>query len=48
MTFIYWVLFSFFLSLGYGEFIPPFISAWAANILFFLSGMIPLLIRSRT
>ncbi len=30
----YWVIFIFFLSLGYGGAIPPFLSAWFSNLLF--------------
>jgi len=31
----YWILFSFILSLGHGGILPPWISAWLSNILFF-------------
>jgi len=34
-AFIYWSLYSFCLSLGYGEILPPLISAWMANLVFF-------------
>ena len=34
MVFIYWVLHSFCLSLGYGGLLPPFIAAWISNIIF--------------
>ena len=34
IAFLYWVFFSFCLSLGYGELLPPFIAAWAANLIF--------------
>lgn len=33
-AFLYWVFFSFCLSLGYGELFPPFIAAWVANLIF--------------
>jgi len=31
----YWILFSFILSLGHGGVLPPLISAWLSNFLFF-------------
>lgn len=34
MVFLYWVLHSFCLSLGYGGLLPPFIAAWISNIIF--------------
>ena len=34
MVFLYWVLHSFCLSLGYGGFLPPFVAAWISNIIF--------------
>ncbi|SMC45825.1 lipopolysaccharide export system permease protein [Desulfocicer vacuolatum DSM 3385] len=34
MAFLYWILYSFTTSLGYGRMLPPFISAWSANFLF--------------
>jgi lipopolysaccharide export system permease protein len=34
LVFLYWVLHSFCLSLGYGGLIPPIISAWISNIIF--------------
>jgi len=34
LAFLYWVFFSFCLSLGYGEMLPPVMAAWAANLLF--------------
>ncbi|MBW2356451.1 MAG: LPS export ABC transporter permease LptG [Deltaproteobacteria bacterium] len=34
LAFLYWVFFSFCLSLGYGEMLPPLVAAWAANLLF--------------
>lgn len=33
-AFLYWIFYSFCLSLGYGEMLPPVISVWIANILF--------------
>ena len=38
IAFIYWVLYSFCLSLGYGEMLPPILSAWIANVVFFSFG----------
>ena len=38
IAFFYWIFFSFSLSLGYGERLPPIISAWTANILFLCLG----------
>jgi lipopolysaccharide export system permease protein len=35
MAFFYWIFYSFCLSLGYGEMLPPFMAAWAANVVFF-------------
>jgi len=34
LAFLYWVFFSFCMSLGYGEMLPPWIAAWMANALF--------------
>ena len=34
MLFLYWVLHSFCLSLGYGGLLPPFMAAWISNIIF--------------
>lgn len=34
VVFLYWVLHSFCLSLGYGGLLPPVISAWISNIIF--------------
>ncbi|RZB36173.1 MAG: lipopolysaccharide export system permease protein [Desulfobacteraceae bacterium Eth-SRB2] len=33
-AFLYWIFYSFCLSLGYGEMLPPFMAAWAANLVF--------------
>jgi len=33
-AFIYWSLYSFCLSLGYGEILPPLLAAWMANLIF--------------
>jgi len=34
MVFLYWVLHSFCLSLGYGGLLPPIVAAWISNIIF--------------
>lgn len=33
-AFVYWSLYSFCLSLGYGEILPPLLAAWMANLIF--------------
>ncbi len=33
-AFIYWIFYSFCLSLGYGEILPPWLAAWSANAIF--------------
>lgn len=33
-AFIYWSLYSFCLSLGYGDILPPLLAAWMANLIF--------------
>jgi len=42
-AFIYWIFYSFCLSLGYGEMLPPVIAAWTANLTFFSFGALTLL-----
>jgi lipopolysaccharide export system permease protein len=42
-AFIYWIFYSFCLSLGYGEMLPPAIAAWTANLAFFSFGALTLL-----
>ena len=34
-AFIYWSFYSFCLSLGYGNVLPPMLAAWIANLIFF-------------
>jgi lipopolysaccharide export system permease protein len=34
VVFLYWVLHSFCLSLGYGGLLPPIVSAWISNVIF--------------
>jgi lipopolysaccharide export system permease protein len=43
MAFLYWVLNSFCISLGYGEMLPPIIAAWATNAVFLCFGIIMLM-----
>ncbi len=43
IAFLYWVFYSFCLSLGYGGLIPPFLAAWVTNLIFLCFGMIYLL-----
>jgi len=41
-AFVYWIFYSFCLSLGYGEMLPPGIAAWIANLAFFCFGVLTL------
>lgn len=41
--FLYWILFAITLSVGQAGLIPPFVSAWAANVLFGALGVFMLL-----
>jgi lipopolysaccharide export system permease protein len=41
-AFLYWIFYSFCLSLGRGEVLPPWIAAWSANFVFFCAGLIGL------
>ena len=34
MAFLYWTLYSFCLSLGYGGMLPPMMAAWLSNVMF--------------
>jgi len=43
ITFVYWIFYSFCLSLGYGEVLPPVIAAWTANFIFLCAGVIILI-----
>jgi lipopolysaccharide export system permease protein len=43
LAFLYWVLNSFCMSLGYGEMLPPMIAAWATNAVFLCFGVIMLM-----
>jgi len=42
-AFLYWIFYSFCLSLGYGGMLPPGIAAWTANLAFFCFGAVTLL-----
>lgn len=37
-AFLYWVMYGFSLSLGYGMILPPLISAWITNVFFLIVG----------
>ena len=43
MAFLYWTLYSFCLSLGYGGILPPMIAAWLTNVIFACLGTLMLL-----
>ncbi len=43
IAFLYWIFYSFCLSLGYGGMLLPFIAAWIANLIFLFIGVIILL-----
>ena len=43
VIFLYWISYSFSVSLGYGEMLPAIISVWAADIVFFCIGVLILL-----
>jgi len=43
MAFLYWTLYSFCLSLGYGGMLPPMIAAWLTNAIFVCLGILMLL-----
>jgi lipopolysaccharide export system permease protein len=42
-VFIYWVLYSFSISLGYGGMMPPVLAAWLPNFIFLCFGAVVLL-----
>lgn len=42
-AFMYWVMYGFCLSMGYGTILPPAISAWAANLFFLCFGILYLI-----
>lgn len=39
-AFFYWIFYSFCLSLGYGQMLPPIIAAWSANLVFLCLGLL--------
>ena len=43
IAFMYWIMYGFCLSLGYGTVLPPIISAWAANLFFLCFGTLYLI-----
>jgi len=43
IAFMYWIMYGFCLSLGYGTVLPPIISAWAANLFFLCFGILYLI-----
>ncbi|MBW2193213.1 MAG: LPS export ABC transporter permease LptG [Deltaproteobacteria bacterium] len=43
VAFLYWIFYSFCLSLGKGEMLPPVIAAWTANLVFFCVGILTLM-----
>lgn len=43
IAFLYWIFYSFALSLGYGGMLPPGVAAWAANLVFFSFAILTLI-----
>jgi len=43
IAFLYWIFYSFSLSLGYGGMLPPGVAAWAANLVFFSFAILTLI-----
>jgi lipopolysaccharide export system permease protein len=43
IAFLYWIFYSFCVSLGYGEMLPPVVAAWTANLIFLCFGVFTLL-----
>jgi lipopolysaccharide export system permease protein len=43
IAFMYWVMYGLCLSMGYGTFLPPVISAWTANMFFLCFGTLYLI-----
>lgn len=39
-AFLYWIFYSFCLSLGYGEMLPPVVAVWTANFVFLCLGVL--------
>jgi len=43
IAFLYWIFYSFCVSLGYGEMLPPVFAAWTTNFIFLCFGIFTLL-----
>lgn len=43
IAFMYWIMYGFCLSLGYGTILPPVVSAWSANVFFLCFGILYLI-----
>ena len=43
ISFVYWIVYNFCLSLGYGGILPPIIAAWIANLIFIGIGVVVLM-----
>ena len=43
VAFLYWVFYSFSVSLGRGDMLPPLLAVWAANFVFFCIGVLLLM-----
>ena len=43
ISFFYWIMFGFCMSLGYGSILPPVVAAWTANLFFICFGTIYLI-----
>lgn len=43
IAFLYWIMYGFCISLGYGNILPPIISAWITNVFFFSTGVLYLM-----
>jgi len=43
IAFVYWIMYGFCLSMGYGTILPPIVSAWATNLFFLCFGILYLI-----
>jgi lipopolysaccharide export system permease protein len=43
IAFLYWIFYSFCMSLGYGEMLPPVFAAWTGNLVFLCFGVFTLI-----
>ena len=43
IAFMYWIMYGFCISLGYGNILPPIISTWITNLFFFSLGILYLI-----